>query len=81
MDEARRSVARKLALDVLSRRTWAATGYLMATYVVGLFWFVFTVTAVSVGVALPSCGSGSRSWCSPPSAGREALAPSAPSSG
>jgi signal transduction histidine kinase len=52
MDEARRGGGVDLVLDVLSPRTWGATGYLMATYVVGLFWFAFIVIAVSVGVAL-----------------------------
>jgi signal transduction histidine kinase len=52
MDEARRGVRPNLALEVFSRRTWAATGYLMATFVVGLFWFVFIVTAVTVGAGL-----------------------------
>jgi signal transduction histidine kinase len=52
MEEAPRRVARNAAFEVVSGRTWAATGYLMASFAVGLFWSVFTVTALAVGISL-----------------------------
>jgi signal transduction histidine kinase len=52
IEEAPRQAARNAAFDVVSWRTWAATGYLMASFAVGLFWFVFTVTALAVGSSL-----------------------------
>ena len=52
MDEAPRRVARNAAFEVVSGRIWAATGYLMASFAVGLFWSVFTVTALAVGISL-----------------------------
>ena len=51
MDEGRREL-RNLAFDVISPSTWAATGYLMATWVVGLFWFTVIVTAAGSGLAM-----------------------------
>jgi signal transduction histidine kinase len=52
MEEAPRRAAGNPAFEVVSWRTWAATAYLMASFAVGLFWFVFTVTALAVGVSL-----------------------------
>src|SRR5262245_28237078 len=52
MEEAPRRVVRNAAFEVVSGRTWATTGYLMATFPVGLFWFIFTVTALAVGISL-----------------------------
>jgi hypothetical protein len=50
--EAQRRAVSNAAFEVLSWRTWAATAYLMASFAVGLFWFVFTVTALALGISL-----------------------------
>jgi len=52
MEQAQRRAASNAAFEVLSWRTWAATAYLMASFAVGLFWFVFTVTALALGLSL-----------------------------
>jgi hypothetical protein len=50
--EAPRQAARNAAFEVVSWRTWAATAYLMASFAVGLFWFIFTVTALALAGSL-----------------------------
>jgi signal transduction histidine kinase len=52
MDRAARRAARNPAFELVSGRTWAATGYLMATLPVGIFWSIFTATTLAVGGAM-----------------------------
>jgi signal transduction histidine kinase len=52
MDQAARRATRNPAFELVSGRTWAATGYLMAAFPVGIFWSVFTVTALAVGISM-----------------------------
>jgi signal transduction histidine kinase len=43
---------RRLLAPVLGLRTWAATGYLLLTFLTGLFWFIVLITGVSLGFGL-----------------------------
>jgi signal transduction histidine kinase len=52
MDRAARRATRNPAYELVSGRTWAATGYLMAAMPVGIFWSVLIVTTLAVGTAM-----------------------------